>query len=453
MFGRHFSTAAGQEIEQATNLSDSNWNNREEKTSQFTRVCRTIDSYSDGAKDAIKAFRKRLSGNKNFSQVELSVSLLEFCVKHLGVNFHLLIGRKDFVGDVLLSLLSSKSQYPSNIKQKVLGIIKMLAETYKHSNAEMSDVIAIYNDLLDQRYEFPKTNKLKVSLSHNEQSSSTRTNHSFPPVQPSMSPKAKIIPPGEPVHVNQKQLLKLQKDLSVVEGNVKVFSEMLTHIDPVGGDQQDIQLMGELNRTCRSMQQRIVELISQVKHDNAVVELLRVNDELNNVFMRYDRFERYSTKIPSHSPQVIESPVHNTPSPLIATEPPPSYNDSESSIKAPTVTNDLIDLGTDSCIPEQHVSNSELEFGDFSNLKIQDNPAADIDERVKNFSGNQSELDEVREIESWLNSDQQFGGEPPVVDDFSSFLSQRATTSQPNPASPESSSKVLHVDPSNQSLL
>ena len=46
MFGRHFSTAAGLEIEQATNLSGLNWNNKEEKTNQFTRVCRTIDSYS-----------------------------------------------------------------------------------------------------------------------------------------------------------------------------------------------------------------------------------------------------------------------------------------------------------------------------------------------------------------------------------------------------------------------
>jgi len=449
MFGRHFSTAAGLEIEQATNLSGLNWNNKEEKTNQFTRVCRTIDSYSDGAKDAIKAFRKRLNGNKNFSQVELSVSLLEFCVKHLGVNFHLLIGRRDFAGDVLLTLLSSKSQYPSNIKQIVLGIIKMLAETYKHSNVEMSDVIAIYNDLLDQRYEFPKTNKLNVSLSGNEQNSYPSASSSTSLVRPAQ--QGKIIPPGQPIQVNQKQLLKLQKDLSVVEGNVKVFSDMLTHIDPVGGDQQDIQLMGELNRTCRSMQQRIVELISQVQNDDVVVELLRVNDELNNVFMRYDRFERYLN--PQNPQQASETTNNTTTLPVVTTEPPPSYNDSENFTPAPAVTNDLIDLGIDTSVPEQPASNNELAFGDFSKLSLQAEPAADIEERVNNFSGNQSELDEVKEIESWLNSDKQFGGQQAEVDDFSSFLSQRATTSQPNQADVGNNSKVPNADLSSQSLL
>lgn len=45
----------------------------------------------------------------------------------------------------------------------------------------------------------------------------------------------------------------------------------------------------ELNRTCRAMQQRVVELISRVSNEEVTEELLHVNDDLNNIFLRYER--------------------------------------------------------------------------------------------------------------------------------------------------------------------
>lgn len=45
----------------------------------------------------------------------------------------------------------------------------------------------------------------------------------------------------------------------------------------------------ELNRTCRAMQQRVLELIPRVANEQLTEELLIVNDNLNNVFLRHER--------------------------------------------------------------------------------------------------------------------------------------------------------------------
>uniref|UniRef100_A0A8D0GG17 Target of myb1 like 2 membrane trafficking protein n=1 Tax=Sphenodon punctatus TaxID=8508 RepID=A0A8D0GG17_SPHPU len=88
-------------------------------------------------------------------------------------------------------------------------------------------------------------------------------------------------------------IARLRSELDIVRGNTKVMSEMLTEMVPGQEDSSDLELLQELNRTCRSMQQRIVELISRVSNEEVTEELLHVNDDLNNVFLRYERFERY----------------------------------------------------------------------------------------------------------------------------------------------------------------
>lgn len=45
----------------------------------------------------------------------------------------------------------------------------------------------------------------------------------------------------------------------------------------------------DLNRTCRAMQQRVLELIPRIGNEQLTEELLIVNDNLNNVFLRHER--------------------------------------------------------------------------------------------------------------------------------------------------------------------
>ncbi|CAG9839375.1 unnamed protein product [Diabrotica balteata] len=71
-----------------------------------------------------------------------------------------------------------------------------------------------------------------------------------------------------------------------------VLGEMLFELKPGEAQPDELELLQELHATCQSMQQRLVELIGKISNDGLCEELLRINDELNNLFLRYSRWEK-----------------------------------------------------------------------------------------------------------------------------------------------------------------
>lgn len=119
--------------------------------------------------------------------------------------------------------------------------------------------------------------------------------------------------PSGPTSLNPEQLSKLTQELSIVDGNVRVFNDMLNQLTPGKSDDPDeLELMSQLNSTCRGMQSRIVSLLQRVANEDVTVELLRINDDLNNVFAKYDSFCKKSgtpTKSSIGAKQPTPAPV------------------------------------------------------------------------------------------------------------------------------------------------
>ncbi|KAA3677177.1 uncharacterized protein DEA37_0013224 [Paragonimus westermani] len=101
---------------------------------------------------------------------------------------------------------------------------------------------------------------------------------------------------GAVSHLTADQRVKLTQDLSVVETNVNVLNDMLAELRPDTVTPDDLTLLRELSQTCRAMHGRVVQFLSQVSDEEVTPSLLQVNDNLNNAFMRYDRFERYRVR-------------------------------------------------------------------------------------------------------------------------------------------------------------
>ncbi|XP_049614333.1 TOM1-like protein 2 isoform X2 [Syngnathus scovelli] len=324
LMGNPYSTPVGHCIERATDgsLPSEDWTLNME-------ICDIINETEDGPKDAIRAMKKRLNGNRNYREVMLALTVLETCVKNCGHRFHALVTSRDFVDGVLVKIISPKNNPPTIVQDKVLALIQAWADAFR-SSPDLTGVVQIYEELKRKGIEFPLSDLETLSPIHTPQrvgghhtvasaarcssrhylfctqtasapeGDSTLHKYSSPP-QPAphvvpaayTTPQVPNVQPSGAINPTSEQICRLRSELDVVRGNTKVMSEMLTEMVPGQEDASDYELLQELNRTCRAMQQRVVELISCVSNEAVTEELLHVNDDLNNIFLRYERYERF----------------------------------------------------------------------------------------------------------------------------------------------------------------
>uniref|UniRef100_A0A3Q1BI19 Target of myb1 like 2 membrane trafficking protein n=1 Tax=Amphiprion ocellaris TaxID=80972 RepID=A0A3Q1BI19_AMPOC len=304
LLGNPYSTPVGHCIERATDgsLQSEDWTLNME-------ICDIINETEDGPKDAIRAVKKRLNGNRNYREVMLTLTVLETCVKNCGHRFHALVTSRDFVDGVLVKIISPKNNPPTIVQDKVLALIQAWADAFR-SSPDLTGVVQIYEELKRKGIEFPMSELETLSPIHTPQRSASApegdatlhkyssvtqpTPHSVPPAY--TTPQVPNIQASGSINPTPEQICRLRSELDIVRGNTKVMSEMLTEMVPGQEDASDYELLQELNRTCRAMQQRIVELISCVSNEAVTEELLHVNDDLNNIFLRYERLGNTSAR-------------------------------------------------------------------------------------------------------------------------------------------------------------
>lgn len=73
---------------------------------------------------------------------------------------------------------------------------------------------------------------------------------------------------------------------------MSVLGELLNELKPGKEQPDELELLQELHATCQTMQGRLVDLINKLANDEITAELLRINDDMNNLFLRYSRWEK-----------------------------------------------------------------------------------------------------------------------------------------------------------------
>ncbi|KAM4531633.1 target of Myb1 membrane trafficking protein isoform 5-T5 [Odontesthes bonariensis] len=260
LMGNPFSTPVGQLIERATGSSSPS-----EDWELNMEICDTINSSEEGCvpKDAVRAIKKRIVGNKNFKEVMLALTVLETCVKNCGYRFHILVTTRDFIEGVLVRSIIPRNNPPSVVHDRVLGIIQAWADAFR-SSPDLTGVVSVYEDLRRKGLEFPVTEL-----------------DGYTPVK------------------DPQKVQKLKTELGVVRSNLTMMSDMMSQLDPVTVKQADMELLEQLYTVCKEMQDRIVKIVPRLSEEKLIEELLATNDEMNSAFTRYHRFERRITNGPN----------------------------------------------------------------------------------------------------------------------------------------------------------
>ncbi|XP_048801997.1 target of Myb protein 1 isoform X2 [Lagopus muta] len=455
LLGNPFSSPVGQRIERATDGSL-----RGEDWSLNMEICDIINETEEGPKDAFRAIKKRIVGNKNFHEVMLALTVLETCVKNCGHRFHILVASQDFVESVLVRTILPKNNPPAIVHDKVLTLIQSWADAFR-SSPDLTGVVAVYEDLRRKGLEFPMTDLDMLSPIHTPRrsvySSNSQSGQNSPAVNspqqmesilhPVTLPSGRDTSSNAPITPTQEQIKKLRSELEVVNGNVKVMSEMLTELVPSQAETSDLELLQELNRTCRAMQQRVLELIPRVQHEQLTEELLLINDNLNNVFLRHERFERVRTGQPVKAPSEAENNLIDL---------RPSTPSTPSVVRQPEVTNNLssqlagMTLGSRSVSAGLHSLDTsgklEEEFDMFAvtrgsslaeqrrEVKYEDPQATKglagaLDARQQNTGAVPvPQANFMEDIEKWLSTDvgESEDGKGVTSEEFDKFLEERA---------------------------
>ncbi|XP_061740249.1 target of Myb protein 1 isoform X3 [Nerophis ophidion] len=298
LLGNPFSTPVGQRIESATSssLPTEDW-------SVNMEICDIINNSEEGPKDAVRAIKKRIVGNKNFKEVMLALTVLETCVKNCGYRLHILVATRDFTEGVLLRSIIPRNNPPLIVHDRVLGIIQAWADAFR-SSPDLTGVVAVYEDLRRKGLEFPTT---ELDGYIPVQAPKRTSPQNGPVVATLLSSKLPLNPPqtlelkptlngSEAFTPNQVKALKTE--LGAVRSNLTMMSDMMSQLDPVTVKQAAMELLEQLYSVCKDMQDRIVKIVPRLSEEKMIQELLATNDEMNTTFSRYHSFGRQSTNGP-----------------------------------------------------------------------------------------------------------------------------------------------------------
>ena len=216
--------------------------------------------------------------------------------------------------NVIIQLLNNKD-VSQQVKKKILQLIQHWGLRFEDDSDVLPLFSNVYAALKQRSLPFPSEDEARQQVNK---------------LKDALEGKAPM-PESKPLDKKHK---KLKKDLEVVIENIVLTNEMIDAHDP-DDEVEDNDALVSIVQVVRSFENKIMELIEKIKHDEVMSMALQTNDDLQKTLKRYKRVEhgRVPEKwnpecrkfLPGYKPEP-EQPKAEKPKPVARAKPEPVHS-------------------------------------------------------------------------------------------------------------------------------
>ncbi|RGB24761.1 hypothetical protein C1646_725393 [Rhizophagus diaphanus] len=248
-------------LEQCVNKNDDDWN-------LIINTCDAVNATENGAKEATKFIRKKISKSGNVQLRTLTV--LKAMTENCGAKFHAEIASKKFLDEMEIVAISPNTD--DDIKQKIVTLLGTLTEMFRNEPS-LYQISNLYSKLTG----------IRVSSTQKSAQFSIQQNN----ISNEVSTKVKI-----------------SETIEISKNNIQLFTQTLSFTDPEKEDITKNELIQEFYTKCKSLHQSIMNYLSEIQDEQWIDTLLALNQDFVNSFKMYeDMIERGQVKIAKHESQ------------------------------------------------------------------------------------------------------------------------------------------------------
>ncbi|CAO3622979.1 unnamed protein product [Cunninghamella blakesleeana] len=259
----------------------------------------------------------RIINSKNINQAMLALTLLDNCVKNCGYPFHLQIGTKEFLNELVRRFPERPAPFPSPVIQRILYLIKewkvALTDMSKHKD-DLIHIKDMYRLLRFKGYRFPELRESSLAaLAPSDSLKSAQELEEEDRIAQSAKLQ-ELIRRGRPQDlVEANQLMKVmsgydqrsipdykqkfEEELHKIQDKAILLYEMLENIKP-GEKLERNETIMELKASCVNSQPKIQKMITEEEDADKIENLLTLNDMINNVISKFADIQKglYNTQ-------------------------------------------------------------------------------------------------------------------------------------------------------------
>ncbi|EXX51009.1 hypothetical protein RhiirA5_415783 [Rhizophagus irregularis] len=248
-------------LEQCVNKNDDDWN-------LIINTCDAVNATENGAKEATKFIRKKISKSGNVQLRTLTV--LKAMTENCGAKFHAEIASKKFLDEIEIVAISPNTD--DDIKQKIVTLLGTLTEMFRNEPS-LYQISNLYSKLTGIRVSSTQKSS-QLSIQQNNISNEVSTK------------------------------VKISETIEISKNNIQLFTQTLSFTDPEKEDITKNELIQEFYTKCKSLHQSIMNYLSEIQDEQWIDTLLALNQDFVNSFKMYeDMIERGQVKIAKHESQ------------------------------------------------------------------------------------------------------------------------------------------------------